>query len=471
MTDSKSMTKEDSAARLGPTGLQTIICLLALGGLIYFGIAAPTAAFYALIISAQVIFLVYSACRIGFLILSHHRGQAAYSSSDISLPRYTVMVALYDESAILPDLVRRLSCLDYPLDRLEGFLLLESHDHRTLRAAEAINLPSWLRIVVVPVGCPQTKPRALNHGLSMATGDLVTIYDAEDEPHPLQLRRAAEAFAADHTGRLACVQAPLRIRRAGDTGSKSPFMDRQFAVEYAALFEVTLPALSRLRMPFPLGGTSNHFRHVALKQVHGWDAYNVTEDADLGFRLWRSGWRLGVIDTPTLESPPGPLRVWLPQRTRWLKGYLQTLGVHTRRPWKLGPKAHLSLFLTLGMALVSAAAYAPAILWLTTYVIVAGVGGAMPDIPALALWTLLLGTMSAWAHGLIGARRAGVDYGLSDMLRAPLYWSLLSLAFFHAVWRLVFEPHRWDKTAHASEPVAAEALKNDLITVTGRQAA
>ncbi|MDP2764683.1 MAG: glycosyltransferase family 2 protein, partial [Brevundimonas sp.] len=284
--------------------------------------------------------------------------------------------------------------------------------------------------------------RALNCALARATGALLTVYDAEDEPHPLQLREAAARFVADTDGRLACLQAPLRIR----AGSR--FLERQFAAEYASLFEVVLPGMARLGLPFPLGGTSNHFRVGVLRGVGGWDPWNVTEDADLGFRLWSRGWRLGVLARETWETPPDGLSHWLPQRTRWLKGYLQTLGVHTRRPWRLGPRGILALAMTLGAGLASAAIHGLCLAWVTVTVLVPAVAGLPPEPPMLALSVLVLGTAASWLSCAIGARRAGVAYGPVDMITAPAYWAMLSIAFVHAVWRLVLEPFAWDKTPH-----------------------
>ena len=376
------------------------------------------------------------------------------------LPRYTVVAALHDEAEVMPQLVAHLAALDYPPDRLEGFLALEAHDHETIEAAYAADRPDWLSILIVPPGEPRTKPRALNHALARATGRLITVYDAEDDPDPLQLREAAARFDRDPTGTLACLQAPLRIRRRTHGPDASPFLDRQFAVEYAALFEVVLPGMTRMGLPFPLGGTSNHFRADILKQVGGWDAWNVTEDADLGFRLWRSGYRLGVLSRPTWETPPGGLHAWLPQRTRWMKGYMQTWGVHTRQPLSLGLRGLMALVMTLGVSLASAAVHAPSVAWVAASVLVAAVAGISPSTPIPALSVLMLGAGMAWFSALIGARRAGVPYGLGDMLQAPAYWSLLSLAFAHATWRLVTEPFAWDKTRHRPDPGGTLTVEN-----------
>ncbi len=404
-------------------------------------------------------FLVAALWRVTLILMS--RRPAAPIQPVADLPRYTVVAALHDEAEVQPQLVAHLAALDYPADRLQGFLALEAHDHDTIEAAWAADRPDWLSILIVPPGEPQTKPRALNHALARATGDLITVYDAEDEPDPLQLREAAGRFATDPDGTLACLQAPLRIRRRSASPDASPFLDRQFAVEYAALFEVALPGMTRLGLPFPLGGTSNHFRGDVLRQVGGWDPWNVTEDADLGFRLWRHGYRLGVLGRPTWETPPGDLRAWLPQRNRWMKGYMQTWGVHTRRPLGLGVRGLLALIMTLGVSLASAAVHAPSVAWVMAAVLVAFDAGLTPATPVPALSVLLLGASVAWVSALIGARRAGVPYGLVDMIQAPAYWSLLSLAFVHAAVRLVTQPFAWDKTHHRPDPVEGSGVDDE----------
>ncbi len=386
-------------------------------------------------------------------------------------PRYTVLAALHDEADIVGQLVEHLSRLNYPPDRLQGFLVLEAHDHETIVAALAAPRPDWLAVLVTPPGKPQTKPRALNFALTHATGELLTVYDAEDAPDPDQLRESAARFADDRGGRLACLQAPLRIRAPAGGGSR--FTDRQFAAEYASLFETTLPGMARLGLPFPLCGTSNHFRVDVLRAVGGWDAWNVTEDADLGFRLWSCGWTLGVMARPTWETPPGGLAHWLPQRTRWLKGHLQTCGVHTRRPWRLGARGALALVMTLGTGLVSAAIHGLTLAWVAAAVLVSAMAGLSPETPVLALCVLVLGTASAWLSCVIGARRAGTPYGAADMIKAPAYWALLSVAFVHAVWRLALDPFAWDKTPHqrdaSVEPDSsadAERETHDMLDAT-----
>jgi len=455
--------RRNGASRRVPSGFQvTALILLVL--MVTVALARwPQAAFLAILVLLQLAFVVSALWRIAIMIASLRRPMP--TPQPIVWPRYTILAALHDEAAVAPQLIGNLARIDYPAHRLEAFIVLEAHDHATLAAAEATPRPSWIKILIVPPGSPLTKPRALNHALKQASGDLLTIYDAEDRPHPQQLRQAAARFVAQT--RLGCLQAPLRIRPTARTGSG--FLDRQFAFEYAALFEVTLPGMARLGLPFPLGGTSNHIRMTALRAAGGWDAHNVTEDADLGFRLWSLGWRLGVIDCPTWETPPGALDRWLPQRTRWLKGYMQTWGVHTRRPLRLGRRGLLSLVMTLGAAIISAAAHAPTLAWIVLALMVWSHSGVMPPLPGESLGVLAIGVIAAWMTCAVGARRAGLDYRLGDILSAPAYWSLLSLAFVHAAWRLVVEPHVWDKTPHDGEVHASELTV--VAQESGREAA
>lgn len=425
----------------------------------------------AMLFLLQIGFLIIIGWRLLTLIVSQ-RPLVPPSVQPVILPRYSIVVALYDEVAILPHLIERLANLDYPPELLDGYLALEAHDQATIAAANALVRPDWLQVLVVPPGVPTTKPRALNHALAVARGELLTVYDAEDDPDPLQLREAAARFAAED-GELVCLQAPLRIRRRHKGRHASPFLDRQFAAEYAALFEVTLPAMARMGLPFPLGGTSNHFRVSALRALGGWDAWNVTEDADLGFRIWRRGWRLGVLARPTYETPPGRLIHWLPQRTRWLKGYMQTLSVHTRSSAGMGWRGWTALTLTLGAALASAALHALSVAWIGIFFLMALLARQLPSTPWLGLGVLLGGAVAALLTTVLGARRANTPFSVRDMLSAPLYWSLLSLAFVHAFVRLIAEPHRWDKTAHRPDVAHEETtpILEPLVADAGRAAA
>jgi cellulose synthase/poly-beta-1,6-N-acetylglucosamine synthase-like glycosyltransferase len=377
---------------------------------------------------------------------------------DQALPGYTLIVPLYREASIAPELVANLSRLDYPRDRLQVLIVLEANDHETQVAFAALDLPAGFQVLIAPPGSPQTKPRACNVALERARGDLVVIYDAEDAPHPGQLREAAARFAADD-GRLACLQAPLRIE------PDPRFLPDQFALEYAVLFEVFLPALARWRLPFPLGGTSNHFRASALRAVGGWDAYNVTEDADIGFRLAAQGYRLDVITQPTFETAPTSLRAWVPQRARWIKGHVQTLAVHARGPAVRDPRGLTALVLTLALSVASSHLHGPLLAWL----LLSCLGAALdlcPPVPVMDWMLVYFGWTCAAIAGAQAQRRAGHRQRPLPLLGAVFYWPLQSIAATKALWQFVVAPFHWDKTPHT--PRAANPLLPRLLARTGR---
>ncbi|MAL09936.1 MAG: family 2 glycosyl transferase [Maricaulis sp.] len=363
-------------------------------------------------------------------------------AADSALPVVTILAPLFHEAAVLPQLVSALNRIDYPADRLDIKLIIEAIDTDTLRAARQCDLDSRFEIVVVPDGSPRTKPRALNYAMRFAAGSIVCIYDAEDVPHDRQVRTAAEAFLS-HDDTLACLQAPL-----GWYNRDRNWLTRQFALEYAAHFHAFLPMLSRLHWPLPLGGTSNFFRREALESVGGWDPYNVTEDADIGFRLAAQGYRTGIIAPPTGEEAPERLAAWLGQRTRWIKGHAQTFAVHMRDPQQLargaGPGGPASLFATLGATVLSALLHGP------TALICIALAALHPGDPVrwTALGLLLFCYVAAALCARSGARRAGFRPRLSDLATMPLYWPLQTVAAFRALRELRARPYFWSKTEH-----------------------
>lgn len=378
---------------------------------------------------------------------------------DVDLPGYTLIVPLYREASVAAELVANLARLDYPRDRLQVLIVLETNDHETQAAFSAVDLPVGFQVLIAPPGTPQTKPRACNIALERARGDLVVIYDAEDAPDPGQLREAAARFAADDEGRLACLQAPLRIE------PDPRFLPDQFALEYAILFEVFLPALARWRLPFPLGGTSNHFRADALRAIDGWDSYNVTEDADIGFRLAAQGYRLGVITRPTFETAPTDMRAWLPQRARWIKGHVQTLATQARGPIVRDPRGLAALILTLALSVASSHLHGPMFVWL----VVSGFGSALglcAPVPTMDLMLVFSGWTCVAIAGAEAQRRAGHRQRPLPLLGAVLYWPLQSIAATKALWQFVVAPFHWDKTPHT--PRAANPLLPRLLARTGR---
>jgi cellulose synthase/poly-beta-1,6-N-acetylglucosamine synthase-like glycosyltransferase len=388
------------------------------------------------------VFLAIILFRLFLLGVALRPGRARPSGDEAAtplLPVYTILIALKDETAVMPQLARAIAALDYPRDRIDLKLLVEEADLRTRAAIQAQSWPDGTELLTVPPGQPQTKPRALNYGLARARGTYVVVYDAEDRPHPGQLKAAVRAFNASGPG-VACLQAPLV-----GVPAEGGWLARQWALEYAIQFSLLVPALARLGLPVALGGTSNHFRRVSLVAAGGWDAWNVTEDADLGLRLARLGQRVGAIRSPTLEAPPERSRVWRGQRSRWLKGYMQTWLVLMRGRGGapgLKPAAFASVQLTLGAAILSAMVHGPWAVWCVLCLCCPGLSLGVPGLAALCL-SLLTGVLSAvLAPGYWGRQR------VFDILTLPLYWPLQTLAMVRAVWSLAHTPHYWVKTPH-----------------------
>lgn len=373
----------------------------------------------------------------------------ARQTPDAGLPIYTIIVPLFREARVVKRLVQSLDNLDYPRAKLDIILVVEAADRGTLDTISAMRLPGCYRTIVAPPGRPRTKPRALNVALQFARGQFVVIFDAEDEPERDQLRAAVQRFETDPG--VACLQARLAIDNIEDS-----WLTAMFAVEYAALFHVINPGLAALGLPIPLGGTSNHFRTEALRRVNGWDAWNVTEDIDLGIRLARFGLRVGSLDSTTFEEAPNTLDAWLKQRCRWMKGWMVTLGTHSREPrrfWhELGPvkagTVSTMLFGTIASSLLGPLCCL-VLAWRTwSGTLFWSQSRAETWWNVASCLVLSLGVVSAIWPMLLGLRRRGLP-GLARWLGAlPLYFLLLSLATWQAAFEVLGRPHAWTKTEH-----------------------
>lgn len=316
-------------------------------------------------------------------------------------------------------------------------LLIEGGDEATLLALQREGWPDGAEFLIVPPGLARTKPCALNYGLARALGEFVVVHDAEDRPHPDQLKAAVRAFRAAGE-ELACVQAPLVGQGA------RAWIAGQWALEYAVQFGRLLPGLARLGLPIALAGTSNHFRRFALEAAGGWDAWSVTEEADLGLRLARAGQRVGMIAPPTQEAPPEARLVWINQRSRSRKGFVQTWLVVMRRPGEamreLGLAGFSSMQLTLGAAILSALVHGPWAVWLAS-------GFVFPEMKVAPAFLML--AAASYAAGIGMAVAAPGRKGWRRLLLAvtlPAYWPLQSIAMRRALHGLAKCTHFWAKT-------------------------
>jgi cellulose synthase/poly-beta-1,6-N-acetylglucosamine synthase-like glycosyltransferase len=365
-------------------------------------------------------------------------------------PVYSVLVALYKEAAIVPDLLTALDWIVWPRDRLEIKLICEADDTETLAAIRARPPPPHIEVIEVPPVGPRTKPKALAYALPMTSGEFVALYDAEDWPDPMQLAEAWQKFR-ESGPELAVLQAPLEISNRSES-----LIARMFAFEYSALFRGLLPWLSRRKLILPLGGTSNHFRREALEAVCGWGPFNVTEDDDLGTRLARFGYRAGTISSPTFEQAPARFSVWLPQRTRWFKGWAQTWLVHMRDPLKLaadlGPASFVVAQILFAGMLASVLLHP---LLLATFLIgivdllwVASSSRFYSGLLVIDVINITCGYLSFLLLGwqtLAQNQRRGF---WKIVAFTPFYWALLSYAGWRAILQLWRRPFHWEKTPH-----------------------
>jgi glycosyltransferase XagB len=375
--------------------------------------------------------------------------QEARDLPDASLPIYTVLVPAYHEAGVISHTIAALDALEYPRDRLDVKLLLEEDDTATIAAAIAAAPGPQVEIVRVPTAQPKTKPKACNYGLALARGELVTIFDAEDRPEPLQLRRAVAAFRRLDAS-VACLQAKLSYHN-----TEQNLITRWFTVEYATWFAMLLPALAMRGGPVPLGGTSMHIARETLEAVGAWDPHNVTEDADLGIRLARMGYQTKVLDSTTYEEANSDFINWVKQRSRWYKGYLQTWLVHMRQPLRLfrelGAEPFLAFNLVVGVTPL-VALLNPIFWFLTLLWFVAKLEFVQTVFPAWiyypGLFCLVIGNVLALYLSLIAIRATGHVNLVTAVLLSPVYWLMMSVAALKACLQLTIAPWFWEKTTH-----------------------
>jgi cellulose synthase/poly-beta-1,6-N-acetylglucosamine synthase-like glycosyltransferase len=365
------------------------------------------------------------------------------------LPVFTVLVPMFREAAMLPHLAQALRNLDYPLGKLDIKIVLESGDDVTIEAARTLGLEGVFEIIVVPPSQPQTKPKACNFALRFARGEYLVVYDAEDRPEPDQLRKVVATFRRSPPN-TACLQCRLNHYNVDEN-----WLTRMFTLDYMLWFDQVLPGLERLGMPIPLGGTSNHFRTDVLRELHAWDPFNVTEDADLGIRIGQKGYRVGVVDSTTFEEASCRTGQWVRQRSRWMKGYMQTLLVHTRRPLhfmrSVGLLGFLGFVFFIG-GTVFAGLLNP-IFWLFYAIwVVAKAANFDPLFPQsllfLCLFNLLAGNGTFTYLIMLGPIRRGWLHLVPFSFTLFGYWVLISVAAYRGLWQLIRNPFFWEKTQH-----------------------
>lgn len=438
----------------------------------------------ALIVIVAILSLIYFADVVfGAYVLAkslHYPPELTFDGDELSnlktkdLPTYSILCPLYKEGNILPEFVKSIRNLDWPKRKLDVLILLEKDDKETLAATKKLKLPKYIRVIVVPDSQPRTKPKACNYGLQLAKGEYVVIFDAEDKPDPLQLRKAYLGFRKSGE-KVFCLQSKLNYYNPDDN-----LLTRLFTAEYSLWFDVILPGLQSIKTTIPLGGTSNHFRTKQLITMQGWDPFNVTEDCDLGVRIFKAGYSTAIIDSTTYEEANSSPKNWVRQRSRWIKGYMQTYLVHMRNPLKFLREhgIHALIFqLIIGMR-ISFMLINP-LLWLATFVYFAFRPFVGEYIEALyPSWifyiagiSLVGGNFMYIFNYMIGCAKKE-HYGLIKyVFFIPLYWILASVAAFKAAQQLILKPHFWEKTHHGlhlsakeNKQIVKEELKSKTVS-------
>lgn len=375
---------------------------------------------------------------------------------DEDLPKYTILIPLFREAAVIPRLVRALSEIHYPPEKKQVLIILEEEDDETPIALKAIkNLPSYFQIVTVPNSLPQTKAKACNYAMQFATGDVTTIFDAEDRPDSDQLKKVAQRFAQVEEN-VVCIQAKLCYYNAGEN-----WLTGMFTIEYANLFNYVLPAMSKFDFPIPLGGSSNHFKTKILREMHGWDPYNVTEDADLGLRLSARGYKTQTIHSFTPEEAPITVGAWVKQRSRWVKGYFHTFFVYMRHPIyvykRYGFKGFVFFVYMLFLSPFLLATM-PIMLYFSGKIILGLYG-----FPHITEQILKYFTVFNLLYGYFGLLfMTFIMKQVQDLspvrlwFTYPFYFILHVIAACIAFYKLLTNPHKWDKTTHGVSKIGNE---------------
>ena len=390
-------------------------------------------------------FRILTVARQNAISVSPIQSKLFLTAPDEQLPVYSVLVPLRGEARVVDQLLSGIERLNYPAEKLDVIIAVEADDLATRAAITARIHRIPITVIPVPPSEPGTKPKALNVALPYARGEFTVIYDAEDRPDQNQLLCALQAFRSARDD-LACVQARLRI----DTTNS--WLARYFIAEYAGHFDIFLPRLAALGLPLPLGGSSNHFKTEILRQVGAWDAYNVTEDADLGMRLARLGHRCGVIDSTTYEEAPAGVCHWFGQRSRWFKGWMQTWLVHMREPLRLlhqlGFLGFLTFQLVVGGNALAALVHPLLVFAVIVRLFALDYDWAMAFQIAHCLAAAFIGYLYSGYLGWLGLSHRHVPKKLHILIWTPVHWLLLSLAAWRASVELIAKPYFWKKTEH-----------------------
>jgi len=372
------------------------------------------------------------------------------------LPIYTILLPVYKEDKLIKKLIWNLQALDYPREKLDIKLLIEEDDDKTLNAVRNLDFPAIFEVIVVPFHMPKTKPKACNYGLHFSRGKYLTIYDAEDIPDTDQLKKVVSMFGKLPSNYI-CVQSALNYYNRNEN-----FLTRMFTLEYSYWFDYMLPGLDTLDIPIPLGGTSNHFKLENLVELGAWDPFNVTEDADLGVRAYAKGYKIAVINSTTYEEANNETFNWIRQRSRWIKGYMQTYLVHMRNPvalWKkLGWKGFLGFSFFIGATPLTFLVYPFLLAIFISYLVfdLSSIRTLFPDwVLFMSIFNLMVGNLLMIYINMMAVFKRRFYELILFAIANPIYWLLHSAAAFKGLYQLIVKPFYWEKTDHGLSKITS----------------
>ncbi len=372
------------------------------------------------------------------------------------LPIYTILLPVYKEDKLIKKLIWNLQSLDYPRELLDIKLLIEEDDDKTLNAVRNLDFPAIFEVVVVPFHMPKTKPKACNYGLHFARGKYLTIYDAEDIPDSDQLKKVVTMFNKLPSNYI-CIQSALNYYNRNEN-----FLTRMFTLEYSYWFDYMLPGLDTLDIPIPLGGTSNHFKLENLVELGAWDPFNVTEDADLGVRAYAKGYKVAIVNSTTFEEANNEPFNWIRQRSRWIKGYMQTYLVHMRNPvelWrKVGWRGFLGFNFFIGATPLTFLVYPFLLAIFICYLVfdLSTIRTLFPDwVLFMSIFNLMVGNILMIYINMMAVFKRRFYELILFSIANPVYWLMHSIAAFKGLYQLIVKPFYWEKTEHGLSKVSS----------------
>ncbi len=374
---------------------------------------------------------------------------------DADLPVFTIQLPVYKEDKLIRKLIWNLQSLDYPREKLDIKLLVEEDDDKTLNAVRDLDFPAIFEVIVVPFHMPKTKPKACNYGLHFSRGEILTIYDAEDVPDRDQLKKVVTLFNK-LPANFICIQCALNYFNRNEN-----LLTRMFTLEYSYWFDYMLPGLGTLDIPIPLGGTSNHFKLSNLLELGGWDPFNVTEDADLGIRAFAKGYKVALVNSTTYEEANNEPFNWIRQRSRWIKGYMQTYLVHMRNPArlikKIGWKGFLGFNFFIGATPITFLLY-PLLLTLFIVYLIFDLKDIRTIFPGwvlyISIFNLAIGNILMIYLNMIAVFKRRYYELILFSIANPIYWLMHSIAAYKGLWQLITKPFYWEKTDHGLSKVS-----------------